>query len=84
MLAPQRSPKPTRYELVLTDNDIDVKKLTADAEDNKFVQLTLKYTLLLISSLMCPLEFRARLLPGLFLHLKGDRQFYSSAPETKV
>lgn len=85
--SPQRGTV-AKYELSVANNDIALalskESVVAGVENNKFVELTLKHTLLVISSLLSADDFVARLRPWLFIHLLADRQFYTSAPETKV
>ena len=73
--APQRHSSCLAYEYSSTDQ---ILVETSSEVKNPFVFLTLKYTLLLASSLLGDEQLQQRLKHGLFITLHGDRAFYTA------
>jgi phosphomevalonate kinase len=86
--SPQRSNKLCEYRVdveevyfnkdFLFNGAVSVQKIPEECEDNKFVQNSLHFTLLLLTTIIPASKIKQKLQSGLLIHLKGDYQFYSA------
>lgn len=84
--APQRQAEAVLYRLVpenACEFDYSVQKISKDAESNKFVEMTVRFTLLVIGTLIGRKAFDHCVhAGGLYIRLVGDEAFYSSKEST--
>jgi phosphomevalonate kinase len=84
VFTPQRTHRESVYSLHLPGDDSEAAAVGLSAvhleEKNKFVELALKHSLTVISTLMPNDRFVSLCQPGLAIYLAGDHQFYSAEP----
>ena len=83
--APQRSTIPLRFRLSYqSDGAKFTLTRTQQQEVNRFVELTLLYSLLYISNATSLADVRSKIQSGLLIYLEGDFPFYSAVPFTST
>eukprot|EP00808_Paulinella_micropora_P026190 g1498.t1 len=79
VLAPQRSIQPSVYTASLSADGRSLNlKRESGFEDNPFVEHSLRQVIVTAAAMMPRKVLLSRLLPGLFVLLQGDNEFYGS------
>jgi phosphomevalonate kinase len=78
-----RTSSPPGKSTMAFSSDCHLYCLTPDAENNKFVELSILYCMQLVSSILPPDVFLQRSASPLLLRLFGDHQFYTATPSTE-